>query len=191
MKRERRAFRTGVAAGWDGQLGRLYFLDEFGSHLGLTRLYGRAQPGKRVVEATPGYSGPHFTTVAALSLAGVCAPLVFEGAMNGLIFATYVQEQLGPCLRPGDVLVVDNLAAHRNGEARAELAARGVQLVYLPPYSPDFNPIELCWSTVKQALRAAKARTFDALVDALGIALRAVVPTQVSAWFKHCGYALA
>ena len=132
MKRERRAFRAGVAAGWDGQLGRLYFLDEFGSHLGLTRLYGRAQPGQRVVEATPGYSGPHFTTVAALSLAGVCAPLVFEGAMNGLIFATYVQDQLGPCLRPGAVLVVDNLAAHRNGAARADLEARGVQLVYLP-----------------------------------------------------------
>ena len=84
--------------------------------------------------------------------------------------------------------MVDNLAAHRTAQAQACLPARRVQLVYLPPYSPDFNPIELCWATVKQALRAAKARTFEALVDALGVALRAVSPAQVQAGFAHCGY---
>ena len=159
--------------------------------MGLTRLYGRARPGQRVVEATAGYSGPHYTTVAALSLAGVCAPFVFAGAMNGLVFATYVPAVLAPVLNPGDILLVDHLSAHRNADAQSAIAARGARILYLPPYSPDFNPIELCWAKTKQALRTAKARTVETLIEALRVALLAVTPQHVRAWFKHCGYAMA
>lgn len=108
--------------------------------------------------------------------------------MNGAAFATYAQHELGPSLRDGDILIIDNLSAHKNAEARAYLQARGVTVVDLPPYSADFNPIELCWSKVKQALRAAKARTFDALIEALQTALHSVLPEHAQAWFTHCGY---
>lgn len=191
MKRARRTFVTYRDEDLAPVLERLHFLDEFGAHLGLTRTYGRAAPGKRVREGTPDYSGPHYTVVAALSLTGIKAPWVIEGAMNGATFAAYAHHELGPSLKAGDLLILDNLSAHKNVEARAALEARGVQVVFLPPYSSDFNPIELCWSTVKGALRAAKARTFDALLDALREALSSVLPEHAAAWFKHCGYATA
>jgi len=191
VKRQRRAFAEYVDGELCALLDRLHFLDEFGSHLGLTRLCGRAKPGRRVVEGTSGYSGPHYTTVAALSLAGVRAPWVIEGAMNGAAFAAYAQHELAPILQPGDIVVTDNLAAHKSAQARAWIEARGAQMVFLPPYSPDFNPIELCWAKVKQALRAAKARTFDDLLDALRVALLSVTPEHVLAWFAHCGYVAA
>ena len=142
----------------------------------------------RVTEGTPDYSGPHYTVVASLGLVGIKAPWVIQGAMNGAAFATYCQHVLGPSLQAGDILILDNLSAHKNAEARASLQARGVRIVNLPPYSADFNPIELCWSKVKQALRSAKARTFDALLDGLNTALRAVLPQDAQAWFAHCGY---
>lgn len=191
MKRERRAFADYREAELLAVLDRLHFLDEFGAHLGMTRTYGRAAPGKRVVEATPDYSGPHYTVVATISLAGVVAPWVFEGAMNGNTFATYAQYELAPSLQADDIVVIDNLSAHKSAEAQACLEARGVQVVYLPPYSSDLNPIELCWSKVKQALRSAKARTFDALLEALRTALLSVSPEDVNAWFRHCGYVSA
>ncbi len=172
-------------------LERLHFLDEFGAHLGMTRTYGRAAPGQRVVEGTPDYSGPHYTVVATISLAGVVAPWIFEGAMNGTVFATYAQAELAPSLQPDDMVIIDNLSAHKNAEAQAFLEARGVRVVYLPPYSSDFNPIELCWSKIKEALRTAKARTFADLLEALRTALLAVRPEQAKAWFTHCGYASA
>lgn len=172
-------------------LERLHFLDEFGAHLGMTRSYGRAAPGQRVVEATPDYSGPHYTVVATISLAGVKAPWVFEGSMSGAVFATYAQHELGPSLQAGDIVVIDNLSAHKNAEAQTWLEARGAQVVFLPPYSSDLNPIELCWAKVKQALRSAKARTFDALLEALRNALLSVSPEHAKAWIEHCGYAEA
>jgi transposase len=169
-------------------LEKLKFLDESGTNLGLTRLYGRAAPGERVVESTPGHSGPHYTIVAALSLTGISAPWIFEGAMTSARFRAYVEQALGPSLEPGDIVILDNLAAHKDTDARAWIEARGAYLIHLPPYSPDLNPIELCWSTVKQALRAAKARSFDALVEALREALLAITPTHADGWFAHCGY---
>jgi len=191
VKRERRAFADYRDDELLAVLDRLHFLDEFGAHLGMTRTYGRATPGKRVVEATPDYSGPHYTVVATISLAGVVAPWIFEGAMNGNTFATYAQHELAPSLQADDIVVIDNLSAHKSAEAQACLEARGVQVVYLPPYSSDLNPIELCWSKVKQALRSAKARTFDALLEALRTALLSVSPEDVKAWFRHCGYVSA
>ena len=191
MKRERRAFVDYRDDALLAILDRLHFLDEFGAHLGMTRTYGRAAPGRRVVEATPDYSGPHYTVVATISLAGVAAPWIFEGAMNSTTFTTYAQHELGPSLQADDIVIIDNLSAHKSAEAQACLEARGVKVVYLPPYSSDYNPIELCWSKVKLALRSAKARTFDALLEALRTALLSVSPDDVKAWFKHCGYVSA
>ena len=167
---------------------RLKFLDESGSNLGLTRLCGRAAPGQRVVEATPGYSGPHYTLVATLSWQEVTAPWIFAGSMNSVTFEVYVRTQLLPTLQPGDILVMDNLSAHTGETIRQLIEAQGARLEFLPPYSPDFNPIELCWSKVKAALRAAKARTLDALVDAIAQALRSISFTDIQNWFAHCGY---
>lgn len=170
---------------------RLKFLDESGAHLGLTRLCGRAAPGQRVVEVTPGYSGPHYTLVATLGWQEVTAPWIFEGSMNGATFEVYVRSQLLPTLRPGDILVMDNLSAHTGEIIRQLIEAKGARLEFLPPYSPDFNPIELCWSKVKTALRAAKARTLDALVEAIAQALRSISFTDIHNWFAHSGYVLS
>ena len=170
---------------------RLKFIDEIGANLGLTRLFGRAAPGERVVETTPGHSGPHYTIVAALGWHSLKAPWVWEGAMDGTAFAAYVELVLAPTLRQGDIVVVDNLSAHKSARIRQLLEARGARLEFLPPYSPDFNPIELCWSKVKTALRAAKARTLDALLEALADALRSICRHDIQAWFAHCGYVLS
>jgi transposase len=142
------------------------------------------------VEATPGYSGPHYTAVAALSLRGVCAPFVFKGSTDGPAFETYVEAILAPALRRGDIVLMDNLSPHKHDVIRTLIEARGATVEFLPPYSPDLNPIEKCWSKVKARLRKAKARTFDELVAALADALRAVSEQDAAAWFAHCGYAV-
>jgi transposase len=169
---------------------KLHFIDEIGTHLGLTRLYGRAAPGERVVEATPGFSGPHYTSVAALNLRGVHAPFVFQGNMDGPAFETYVEHILGPDLLTGDIVILDNLSPHKHAVIRSLIEARGATVEFLPPYSPDLNPIENCWSKAKAFLRKLKARTFDELITALAQALRAVSPQDAAAWFAHCGYAI-
>jgi transposase len=166
----------------------LRFLDESGVHLGLTRSFGRASPGERVVEGTPDTSGPHSTMIASLGWDGVQAPWMLEGAMTGAAFATYVEHILAPTLRPREIVLMDNLSAHKGVTVRALIEARGARLEYLPPYSPDWNPMEECWSKVKTALRTAKARTLDELLDALCDALRAVSHDDAAAWFAHCGY---
>lgn len=191
MKRLRATFAVRVTEELADLLRRLKFLDESGVNLGMTRLYGRATPGERVVEATPGISGPHYTVIATLGLQGVQAPLLFEGAMTTLKFKTYIEDVLAPTLRRGDILLMDNLSAHKSDQVRAALEARGVQLIFLPPYSPDLNPIEHCWSKMKAALRAARARTWDDLVAALRTALLSVSRRDVLAWFAHCGYEMA
>lgn len=191
MKALRQRFRQEVVPSLTTMAKKLKFIDETGAHLGLTRLFGRAAPGQRVVEATPDYSGPHYTAIAALGVQGVSAPWAFEGAMNTIAFETYVECVLGPTLQRGDIVVIDNLSAHKSARVCQLIEARGARLEFLPPYSSDFNPIELCWAKIKAALRTAKARTWDALVEALAKALRAVTPKQAQAWFAHCGYALA
>jgi transposase len=191
VKQLRAAFAVRITQELAELLHRLKFLDESGVNLGLTRVYGRAAPGERVVEATPGTSGPHYTLVAALGLKGVQAPLLFEGAMTTLTFEVYIEDVLAPTLRRGDILLMDNLPAHKNDQVRTRLEACGVQVIFLPPYSPDLNPIEKCWAKVKQALRAAKARTWDDLLVAVREALRSVSRNDVLAWFAHCGYEVA
>lgn len=188
MKRLRRTFAKRVEQELGALVKHLKFIDEIGTNLGLTRLCGRATPGERVVEATPGHSGPHYTVVAALGWRGVQAPWVLEGAMDTVAFETYVEKVLAPTVRVGDIVLMDNLSAHKSEQVQQLIEARQARLVFLPPYSPDFNPIELCWSKVKEALRAAKARTLEALLDALVDALRSVSRRDIQAWFAHCGY---
>lgn len=187
----RAAFETEFVDALGALVKRLKFIDEFGANLGLTRLFGRAAPGQRVVEATPGYSGAHYTVVACLGWSGIRAPWVLEGAMNTAGFETYVDVLLCPTLRKGDIVLLDNLSAHKSTYIQQRIEGRGAQLVFLPPYSPDLNPIELCWSKVKTALRSAKARTFDAFLNALTDALRWIRPPDIRAWFAHCGYDLS
>jgi transposase/uncharacterized protein YnzC (UPF0291/DUF896 family) len=191
VKELRQDFQTQFVETLGKFVKRLKFLDESGAHLGLTRLCGRAAPGQRVVEATPGYSGPHYTLVATLGWQEVTAPWIFEGSMNSTTFEVYVRSQLLPTLRPGDILVMDNLSAHTGETIRQLIEAKGARLEFLPPYSPDFNPIELCWSKVKTVLRAAKAHTLDALVEAIAQALRSISFTDIQNWFAHCGYVLS
>ncbi len=187
MKQLREAYGARIAA---YALNRFVYLDETGIHLGLTRAYGRAAPGERVIESTPDYSGPHFTLVAAIGWTGIQAPLLFEGPMTGSIFETYVIECLAPTLCRGDIVVMDNLSAHKRSAIQAAIEARGAQLEYLPPYSSDFNPIEWAWAKVKTILRTAKARIRDDLVDALCHGLQTISTADAQAWFVHCGNAI-
>jgi transposase len=169
----------------------LKFIDESGAYWGMTRLFGRAAPGERVVDATPGHSGEHYTLVSTLSLAGISAPWLLPGAMNSDAFNVYVVQVLAPTLLPGDVVVLDNLSSHKAAGIQAAIEARGAKLLFLPPYSPDFNPIELCWSKIKTVLRTAKARTADALLEAFANALASISTHDALAWFAHCGYAVS
>ncbi len=169
---------------------KLKFLDETGSQLNMTRLYGRAIPGERVVEAIPSDYGSNYTLIAALSLEGLQAPWVLEGALNGEIFKLYVGEVLAPTLKPGDILVMDNLSTHKVAGIAELVEARGARLEYLSPYSPDYNPIERCWSKIKTYLRRAKARTYAALVRAIKKALATIKESDMRAWFIFCGYSI-
>ncbi len=166
----------------------LKFIDESGVNLGLTRLFGRAGPGERVCEATPGYSGTHYTVIAALGLSAVTAPWVLTGAMTREAFEVYVAQVLAPTLTAGDVVLMDNLNVHKSETARRAIEAQGARLEYLPPYSADWNPIEKCWAKIKTVLRRLKARTFETLVDALDQAFQSITPEDARAWFEHGGY---
>ena len=190
VKRLRRQFAQKIVPVAQSIAPHLKFIDESGANLGFTPLYGRAAPGHRVVEATPGISGKHYTMIAALGLSGLEAPWFIEGAMHTNAFETYVEYVLLPAVQPGDWVICDNLSAHKSEATRLLIEACGAHLVFLPPYSPDWNPIELCWSKVKTALRRAKARTVDALIDAVANALRSISLSDIQAWFAHCGYSI-
>jgi transposase len=167
---------------------RLRFLDEFGLHQGLTRVYGRAAPGVRIHEGTPGYSGPHYTVVATLGIDGVEAPWLLEGALDRAAFLAYAGQVLVPTLQAGDVVLMDNLSAHKCAEVEAMVRAVRAYVIYLPTYSPDLNPIEKCWAKVKASLRKSKARTYPALLEALREALLSVKAEDAYGWFDHAGY---
>jgi transposase len=187
----RRAFGELIQSTLAPLVNHLKFIDEIGANMGLTRLYGRAAPGVRVVEATPGRSGTHYTLVATLGWQGIEAPWLLAGSMDRLAFETYVEFVLAPSLVAGDIVLLDNLSAHQSPRVEQLIEARGARVQFLSPYSPDFNPIELCWSKVKTALRAAKARTHQALIDALDHAFQSISFSDARAWFAHCGYVLS
>lgn len=147
-------------------------------------------PGERVVESVPSNYGNNYTLIAVLGLDGIQAPWLLDGALDGEAFRLYVKEVLAPVLQPGDLLVLDNLATHKVAGIIEMVEARGAQLVCLPPYSPDFNPIERCWSKLKTYLRKAKARTYEALEQAIREALATITAADIRAWVKFCGYAI-
>lgn len=183
VRRKRRAFRKALA---DLDPQRLVFVDETGATTAMTRAYGRARRGQRVPGSVPG----HWTSVTLISgvrLTGVVSPLAFEGAIDGPAFEGYVEQALAPRLRPGDVVVWDNLKPHEAAGARRAVEGSGARLIRLPPYSPDLTPIEEMFSKVKQFLRSAAARTTETVYEAIGGALRAVCPKDIRGWFKSCG----
>jgi transposase len=180
-------------AAWRGEVAAipsaaLVFLDEVGSHLGHTPTHARAPRGQRAYASAPANRGENKTVIAALTLAGLGPMLRFDGAMTADRFVGYVRHRLAPTLRRGQVVVMDNLKAHHDPAVRAAIEAAGARLLYLPPYSPDFNPIEETFSKVKQSLRRAQARTDDALSAATWDAFAAVTPADAAGWFTHCGY---
>jgi transposase len=183
VRRKRRAFREQVAT-LDPE--HLVFIDETGASTAMTRTHGRAPRGQRVTGSVPGH-WKSVTLISGLRLSGVVAPLAFEGATDTPAFEGYVAQALAPQLRPGDVVIWDNLKPHRAGEARRAVEGTGAILKPLPPYSPDLTPIEEMWSKVKEFLRSVAARTTEAVYDAMGAALRAVCPEDILGWFKSCG----
>lgn len=157
----------------------------------MTRLYGRAPIGERCHFAVPQSHWNTTTMISAIRGTGVIpeASIVFDGPTNATIFRGYVEQCLAPALRPGDIVVMDNLAAHKVAGVREAIEAAGADLWYLPPYSPDLNPIEKLWSKVKAWLRRVAARSVEGLIDAIGQALRAVRLDECLAYFRSCGYA--
>ena len=166
------------------------FLDESGATTQMTRHYGRAPRGQRVREATPQSHWQTLTLFAALTTRGLEAPMTISEPTDGDIFLAYVEQVLCPRLRPGQVVILDNLSAHKVTGVRERIEAAGAHLLYLPPYSPDLNPIEQAWSKVKQILRSLKARSSEALERAVAEALNAITAENAIAWFAHCGYGL-
>ncbi len=166
------------------------FVDESSVNLAMTRLYGRAPAGERVVGSVPQNYGSNVTMLGALGIQGLQAVMTVDGATDADVFRTYVKQVLGPTLIPGDIVVMDNLHAHKAVGVQQALARRGARLLYLPPYSPDLSPIEPCWSKVKTALRKAKARTREALDTAIAAVMVTVSLADAWGWFKHCGYSL-
>lgn len=178
---------------WRAQQGaldlrRLVFLDESGAKTNMTRLRGRALLGQRLVDTAPHGHWCTTTMIGAVRLDGRTACMAVDGATDKDVFREYVRRVLVPTLRVGDIVVLDNLSAHKDLQTRNLIEQAGAELRFLPPYSPDLNPIEKMWSKIKTFLRAAKARTEEELYQAIGLALEAVTPQDVEGWFRSCGY---
>lgn len=167
---------------------RFVFLDETGASTNMVRRTGWAPKSERLVDHTP-HGHWHTTTfVAGLRASGIVAPLVLTGPMNGRTFLAYAEQFLAPALSPGDVVVMDNLAAHKVAGVREAIAAAGASILYLPPYSPDLNPIEMAFAKLKALLRKAAARTRDELWDTIGALLARFDPDECRRYIRHCGY---
>lgn len=166
------------------------FVDESGATTEMTRRYGRAPGGQRVREAMPAGHWRTLTVLGAMSAAGLIAAMTIEAPTDRDVFLGYLEQVLCPRLKPGQIVVMDNLSSHKVAGVCDLIQAAGAELLYLPPYSPDFNPIEKCWSKLKQKLRSLRARSFDALETAVANALPDISPQNAEAWFKHCGYGL-
>ena len=167
---------------------RLVFIDETGASTKMARLYGRSPYGQRCVAALPHGHWKTTTFVGALRANGMTAPMVLDGPMDSLAFEAYVTQVLVPTLGPGDIVVMDNLAAHKRAEIAVAIEAAGARLLYLPPYSPDLNPIEMAFAKLKAALRKAAARSIDALVNAIAVALTAFTTQECLNFFTAAGY---
>jgi transposase len=169
---------------------RFKCIDEAGVNRAMPRLYGRAPRGERVVGTVPQNYGANVTMLAALGSHGVEAVMTIDGATDAEVFRVYVEQVLRPTRRPGDIVIMENLRAHKAAGLRAAIEQTGARLQYLPPYSPDLSPIEPCWAKRKTALRTAKARTREALEHAIAQALATITVSDAHRWFHHGGYAL-
>jgi len=167
---------------------RLRFLDAAGATTVLTRLYARAVGGERTSEAVPRNYGASTSMISTIGSGGVEATMVIEGSVDTLVFNAYCEQVLRPTLRVGDVIVLDNLGAHRARRIEAIAMGGGARVMWLPPYSPDFSPIELMWSKVKAHLKKVKARTQTELERAIAAALETITVSDCVNWFRHCGY---
>ena len=168
--------------------GRLVFIDETWVKTNMVRTHGRAMRGRRLVAAAPHGHWKTSTFIGALREDGLVAPAAFEGAINGRSFLAYVEQVLVPTLRPDDIVILDNLGSHKVAGVRRAIEAAGAQLLFLPPYSPDMNPIEQLFAKLKAALRAKAIRTVDALWTALGEITDAISPTECANYLRHAGY---
>jgi len=157
----------------------------------LLRRYGRSLRGTRLHDHTPCSHWQTQTVIVALRSEGLSAPAVFDGPIDNASFLAYVEQVLVPSLRPGDVVVLDNLAVHKQPEVRAAITRVGAHLRFLPPYSPDFNPIELAFAKLKAFLRALRPRSFDHVTELVAVALGLFTPTECQNYVRHCGYRLA
>jgi transposase len=164
------------------------FLDECGVTTDLLRRYGRSPRGTRLRDHTPCSHWQTHTVIAALGVDGLRAPAVFDGPIDGPSFLAYVEQVLIPTLRPGDVVVLDNLSVHKQPEVRTAIERAGASLRFLPPYSPDFNPIELAFAKLKAFLRAARPRSFEQVCGLIAVALRLFSPDECANYARHCGY---
>jgi transposase len=167
---------------------RLVFLDETWAKTNMTRLRGRAARGARLIAKVPHGHWKTTTFLAGLRSTGLTAPLVVDGAINGEVFRAYVAQQLVPSLRPGDIVVMDNLSAHKVRGVREAIESAGAEVCYLPPYSPDLNPIETVFSKFKHLLRSAAERTVDGLWRTCGQLLDHFPEAECRSHFRHCGY---
>ncbi len=170
---------------------RLLFVDEMGTNTSLSALYAWAPKGQRAHCSVPRNRGANTTVLSSMSAEGMGPSLTVEGATTSVLFEAYLEQVLAPTLRRGRVVVMDNLSAHKGERVRELIEERGCELVYLPSYSPDLNPIEEAFSKIKGLVRKAEARSREALVEAIGWALSAVTSRDARAFFEHCGYRMS
>jgi transposase len=182
----RAAWRSLVAQGIDAE--RLVFVDEMGTNISLSPLYAWSKRGERAFVSVPRNWGKNVTLLASMSVRGMGPCLAVEGSATTEVFLAYLEQVLAPSLRLGQVVVMDNLTAHRGERVRELIESRGCELIYLPPYSPDFNPIEEAFAKLKALLRKAGARSHEVLIEAMGWALSAVTERDVRNFFEHRGY---
>jgi transposase len=185
VKAKRRSFLRRCKA-WN--VNKLVFIDETGITLSMTSRYAWSEAGERAVDRAPFRRGGSATLVAALTLTGVEAPFLFPGAMDGTALRTYVSEVLVPCLPRRSIVIWDNLAVHGDPAVRDALKVKDITIEFLPPYSPDLNPIELAWSKLKNYLRHVAERDWSRLTRAVRTSLRDIAPSACAGWFRHCGY---
>ena len=171
------------------RVNQLVFIDEFGATTAMQRTHGRAAPGERVVTKVPHSHWKIVSTIAAMSVNGIVAAASFDGATDTELFVTFVREALVPILKPGQVLVMDNLQVHKSAQVIQLIEATGARVLHLPPYSPDYNPIEMAISKTKTVLRKLAQRTVDGLFDGIGEALGSIRTTDALGYIRHCGYA--
>jgi transposase len=182
----RAAWKVMVAGTLDAR--SLVFVDEMGTNTSLSPLYAWAPRGERASCSVPRNRGPNTTLLSSMTLEGMRTSLAVEGATNREVFETYVEQILAPTLRRGQVVVMDNLTAHKGDRVKELIEERGCKLIYLPPYSPDFNPIEEAFAKIKALVRMAEARTREALVEAIGRGISMVTAEDAQGFFDHCGY---